>query len=721
MTEGLAQPMTVVECFSLLARHHGIEVTTESLVHEYVLDGTSVSHAQLVSMANANGLKAKVSSLSWGDLAKLGQAFPVLGLLKNGNGVIFSGMREENGVLELAVIDPLADRPGFIFLTRDKLAEAWDGHVLLLKRRHSLSDPDQPFGLAWFVPEILKQSRTFGHVALAAIFLHLIGLTTPFFFQIVIDKVLVHHSLSTLYVLTVGVLVAIGFEAALGFLRNYMLLWATNKIDARLAARTFDHLMRLPMHFFEQSSAGVLVKHMQQTESIREFMTGKLFMTALDSTALLLFIPILLFYSVPMALIVLTLSGLVAAIIFLVMPIFRRNLEMLYQAEGSRQAMLVETIHGMRTVKALAIEPDRRKQWNDRTAQAITRHFAVGRISVGTNAVVAGLDKLSSVAVVFFGALFVFDGKLSVGEVVAIQMMAGRVSGPLVQLVQVVNQFQQTSLSIRMLGEVMNRKTERSGGTASLHPQLTGDIRFEDVTYHYPGAATPALAHVEVEIRKGSMVGVVGRSGSGKTTFTRLLQGLYLPQAGMIRFDGFDIRELDLAHLRRSIGVVVQESFLFRGSVRENIAVSKPGAPFEHIVEAARLAGADEFIKRLPQGYDTMLEENGANLSGGQKQRLSIARALLPQPRIMIFDEATSALDPESEAIVQENLDRIAEGRTMVIVSHRLSSLTRSDVILVFDQGRVVDAGSHAELLTRCEMYQTLWRQQTRFMAEPAS
>ncbi len=712
-------PATVIECLTLLARHHGVDLTPERLVHDFALDGGAIPHHLLARMAQDNGLKAKVTTVSWDELAVLGGAFPVLGLLANGNGVIFSGMREENGVLELAIIDPLADRPGFIFVTREKLAEVWAGTILLLKRHHDLRDPNQPFGLRWFVPEILKQSRTFGHVALAAVFLHLIGLSTPFFFQIVIDKVLVHNSLSTLYVLSVGVVVALGFDTALSFLRNYMLLWATNKIDARLASRTFEHLMRLPMHFFEQSSAGVLVKHMQQTETIREFMTGKLFMTVLDSTALLFFIPILLFYSVPMAAIVLLLAGLVAGTIFLVLPVFRRNLEQLYKAEGDRQAMLVETIHGMRTVKALAIEPERRKLWNDRTAQAIGRHFAVGRISVGTNAVVHGLDKLSSVAVVFFGALFVFQGKLTVGELVAIQMLAGRVSGPLVQLVSVINEFQQTSLSIRMLGEVMNRKPEKESSVANLRPRLTGHIELEDVSFYYPGSAVPALDHVSVKIAQGSVVGVVGRSGSGKTTFTRLLQGLYLPQNGMIRFDGHDIREIDLPHLRRSIGVVVQESFLFRASVRENIAVSKPGSSFAEIAQAAKSAGAEEFISRLPQGYDTLLEENASNLSGGQKQRLSIARALLPQPLIMIFDEATSALDPESEAIVQDNLSHIAKGRTLVIVSHRLSSLTASDVILVFDQGRIVDAGNHHELLRRSELYQHLWGQQTRFMAPP--
>ena len=721
MTDPTAGPgATVLQCLALIARHHGVEVTAERLAHDFALDGGAVAPALVVRMAHDHGLKAKAVRVGWDRLAAIGEAYPVLAILKNGNGVIFSGFRDDNGRQEVAIIDPLADKPGFLFVDRAELSEVWGGDLVLLKRRHALGDENQPFGLRWFVPEILKHRRAFGHVALAALFLHLIGLATPFFFQIVIDKVLVHNAESTLYVLTVGVVVAVAFDAILGFLRNYLLLWSTNKIDVRLAARTFDHLMRLPIHFFEQSSAGVLVKHMQQTETIREFMTGKLFMTTLDATALLIFIPILMVYSVPMAGIVLAFSAMVAGIIYVVMPTFRANLERAYQAEGSRQAMLVETIHGMRTVKALAIEPQRRKQWNERTADTVTRQFLVRRISLVTSALVGGLDKLSSIAVVFFGALFVFKGTLTVGELVAIQMLAGRVSGPLVQLVSIINEFQQTSLSIRMLGEVMNRKTEITSASASLRPRLTGDIAFEETSFYYPGSPVPALDRISLEVRPGMVVGVVGRSGSGKTTFTRLLQGLYFPQTGMIRFDGHDIREIDLAHLRRSIGVVVQESFLFRASVRDNIGVSKPGAAFEEIVAAARAAGADEFIRRLPQGYDTMLEENASNLSGGQKQRLSIARALLPQPLIMIFDEATSALDPESEAIVQDNLARIAAGRTLFIVSHRLSSLTESDTILVFDQGRIVDSGSHHDLLARSELYQHLWRQQTRFMALPS-
>jgi subfamily B ATP-binding cassette protein HlyB/CyaB len=346
----------------------------------------------------------------------------------------------------------------------------------------------------------------------------------------------------------------------------------------------------------------------------------------------------------------------------------------------------------------------------------VLRQFDVGKISMTAQSLVAWLERLSTVAIIWLGAHLVISGKLSVGEIVAIQMFAGRVTNPLVQLVSLVNQFQETSLSVRMLGEIMNRKREREG-SAGLHPSLQGAITAEGVTFYYPGASVPALSEVSVDIRPGQMIGVVGPSGSGKTTFVRLLQGLYLPNTGTIRFDGHELREIDTQHLRRSIGVVVQESFLFRGSVRENVAMKKPEAEFSETVAACRLAGADEFVQRLPRGYDTFLEEDAANLSGGQKQRLAIARALLTQPRILIFDEATSALDPESEAVLLDNLDRMRAGKTLIMVSHRLSSIASADAILVFDRGSISDQGNHAALLKRSKIYQQLWSQQTRMFA----
>jgi ATP-binding cassette subfamily B protein len=404
-------------------------------------------------------------------------------------------------------------------------------------------------------------------------------------------------------------------------------------------------------------------------------------------------------------------SGLLAINIGVLLSPYRRRLEALYNAEGERQAMLVETIHGIQTVKALSMEPVQRKNWDQASANAVGMHFRVGKISITATTISKFLERTLTVMIVWFGAQMVMRGVLSVGELVAFQMISGRVTGPLVQLVSLVHSYQECALSVRMLGSVMNRAKEAGIGHG-LRPPLVGAIEFEDVTFHYVPTCPPALDRVSVKIPAGRVYGVVGRSGSGKTTITRMIQGMYRPQSGLIRIDNLDMRELDIAHLRQNIGVVLQDNFLFRGTVRDNIAMAKPNCSFQEIVYVARMAGADEFIERLPQSFDTMLEENGANLSGGQKQRLAIARALLKDPRILIFDEATSALDPESEAIIQKNLGHISRGRTVMIVSHRLSTLTHCHGIIVLDRGRIEAFGQHQQLLQTSKTYRELWHQQ---------
>jgi len=377
----------------------------------------------------------------------------------------------------------------------------------------------------------------------------------------------------------------------------------------------------------------------------------------------------------------------------LMVPTFQRRLNALYTAEGQRQAMLVETIHGMRTVKALAIEPAQRRNWDQRSAEAITMHFRVGQISITGNAVTDFLGKMLPVTLIVVGAQDVFDQTLSIGALIAFQMLSQRVTQPLISIVGLVNEYQETALSVKMMGEVMNRAPEGRAGAGGLRPILNGEIKFEDVTFRYPGGQTNALDRTAFTITPGTVVGIVGRSGSGKTTLTKVIQGLYNIQEGIVRFDGMDAREIELSHLRRQIGVVLQENFLFRGTIRENLIVTKPDATFEEIAEAAAAAGADEFIERMPMGYDTLLEENASNLSGGQKQRLSIARSLLAKPRILILDEAASALEPESQPIFIRNLSKIAVGRTVVMISHRLSTLVNADSILVMQRGRLVEIG----------------------------
>lgn len=705
---------TNLQCLALVARHHRVDLSPERLIHDYAIGDQPVPTRQLLRMAKDAGLRAKQAKLSWSKLFQMGQACPAMAELKNGNWVIIATANGTGADRTIQVLDPLAVRPELITLTEAQFTRSWTGSIILMKREYRLTDDDQPFGWRWFLPEIIRQRSLFRDVAIAAIILYALGLTTPIFFQLVIDKVLVHESYATLTVLVIGIGISIFFDAVFTFLRRYLLLYASNKIDIRMASRTFGHLLNLPIALFEQSSAGVMVKHMQQTSRIREFLTGRLFMTLLDGVSLLVFIPILILYSVKLTFVVLGFTALVALVVGLLVGPFQRRLQALYKSEGDRQALLVETVHGMRTVKSLALEPRQRRTWDDKTAEAITVRFKVDKISTVAQSLTGMLEKLMNVAIIGLGALDVFNGTMTVGVLVAFNMLAGRVSGPLVQMVTMVHEYQEVALSVRMLGEIMNQRPEQFGRGRGIRPELKGSIEFDKVTFRYGPDGAPALDDVSFSIPAGSIFGIVGKSGSGKTTVTRLIQGLYQNQQGLVRIDGYDSREIDLVHLRTSIGVVLQDNFLFRGTVRENIAAAKPDASIEEIVAVARIAGAEEFIERLPRGFESMLEENASNLSGGQKQRLAIARALITNPKLLILDEATSALDPDSEAIIRQNLSKIAQGRTVIIVSHRLTTLVDADAILVVERGKIADIGRHDQLVSRCVTYRHLWNQQTR-------
>lgn len=715
-------PHSTIQCLAAVAQHHQLPINPERLIEDYALGAEEPPPATLLRIAADIGLKASHERLGWGGLLVQQGVFPLIARLADGRCVIVVGAKRDAGVAgpdgkpagQVAVLDPQSERPTEVRLfERDAFCALWQGEVYLLKRLFALPEQQQRFGLRWFIPEIMKQKAALRDIAIAALAMHLLALASPIFFQLVIDKVLVHQSISTLWVLAVGVVIALLFDALFGFLRQLLTLSATNKIDMRLTRRTFAQLLSLPIDYFETTTAGVITRHMQQVEKIRAFLTGRMFFTVLDATSLLVFLPILFAYSMKLALITLAFTALIATVVAVMVPVFRRRLNDLYNAEGARQAMLVETIHGMRTVKALAIEPAQRRLWDQRSAQSINMQFRVGKIAITGAAITDFLGKLLPVVIIAIGAQLVFDQELSVGALIGFQMLAGRVVQPLIAIVGLVNEYQETALAVHMLGEVMNRPSEGSTGAGGLRPQLGGAITFDAVSFRYPGSTAAALDRASFTIPAGSVVGIVGRSGSGKTTLTKLIQGLYSVQEGVVRFDRVDAREIELAHLRRQIGVVLQENFLFRGTVRENLSVARPEASFEDIVAAAEAAGAAEFIERLPQGYNTMLEENASNLSGGQKQRLSIARALLTRPRILILDEAASALDPESEAIFIRNLSQIAVGRTVIMISHRLSTLVNAHAILVMQHGKLVDQGRHAELLTRCETYQMLWHQQT--------
>jgi ATP-binding cassette, subfamily B, bacterial HlyB/CyaB len=713
----LTSPLhAALRCLFIIALHHGLEITPQDLI-----SGTDAADpvGSILKVMKRAGFKGSVlKNRKWKAITSLGSAYPAMAGQKDGNWVVVVNLVALPGEdAKIAILDPMAEQAGVVMVDRDQFMETWDGTIVLCKRIFADVDSKEPFGFRWFLPEIMLQGRYYRDIGIAAITANVIGYFTPFLLQIMIDKVVSHKSYNTLVAVMVVFTVLTIFDCGFGYVRQNLMLYASTKIDARLASRTFGRLLNLPLTFFETNTAGVLIRNMQQTDSIRNFLTGRLFSTGLDMLPMPILLVMLGLYSFTLTMVVLAFSAAIAGCIALMLPIFKHHLDQLYQVEGARQGHLVETIHGMRTVKSLVLGPHRLQEWDLKVAQSMRRLMTVGRVGTLGNTATHFLERLMQLAILGVGAQQVFDGSLSIGALVAFNMLSGRVSGPLIALVGLINEYQQVSLSVKMLGTVMDHPPEREAGQRYIYPKINGEIEFDEVTFRYPGTSTPALDRVSFKVVPGQMIGVVGRSGSGKSTLTRLIQGIHPPDSGLLKISGADIRHIDLSHLRRNIGVVLQDNFLFRGTMRDNISATKPEASMEEIMESSRMAGAAEFIDRLPNSYNTFVQENASNFSGGQRQRVAIARALLPKPQLMIFDEATSALDPESEAIVQENLDKIAEGRTMVVVSHRLSSLVQADAILVLEQGKVMDFAPHHVLLERCEIYRHLWEQQTRHIS----
>ena len=696
-----------------VANHHRIPLNPRRVMHDYAVATDELTPRQFIRIGSENQLKIAQSKLKWKNFSGLGKAWPIVAVKKNGKHVILCGYRDTEDGGQLAVVDPEVPPPPtekFNLWNQKTYEDNCNGTGFLIKRTYKLLDEERPFGLLWFVPEFIKLKHVFGHITFAVMMINVVALIMPLFFQIVVDKVLVNQSYNTLNVIVWAIFCVLIFNAVMEYLRGYLLLFGTNKIDISTATKVFDKLMMLPIDFFDRVPSGVLLKHMQQTEKIRGFLSGSLFFTILELTSLLVFIPFLLLYSVKLTFVVLAFSAGMACVIGVLVKPFQRRLQELYQAEGKRQSMLVESIQGMRTVKSLSLEPVQKEAWANSTAFAVNAYFRVGRISVTAKTLSQLLEMSMNVCVIWLGALSVFNGTMSVGALIAFQMISGRVTGPLVKLVSLVHEYQQIAISVQMLGNVMNTASEPGGG--GVRNPFKGQIEFEHVNFRYTSDGPVVLRDLSFVLYPGQVVGIVGRSGSGKTTLTKLLQGLYPVMSGLIKIDGIDLREIDKVHLRNSIGVVLQENYFFSGTVRENLSLTKRNATLDEIIAVTKLAGADDFVQNLPKGYDTMLEENASNLSGGQKQRLAIARALLTNPRILIFDEATSALDPESENIIQENLAKIAHGRTVLIISHRLSIVSGADMTIVLDKGELSDFAPHKELLSRPGVYKDFWYQQ---------
>lgn len=692
-----------LQCLMTIAAYYRIPADAKNIIHLLVMEGKTFSDPDLIRGAKLLKIKAKAAVIVPQKLLKM--TFPAM--LKTTDGYFLILKADSDKCL---IVTEENSAPKIISM--EKLCKIWHGEILLFIPR-MMSSRDIKFGFKWFIPTIIKYKAPLIEVLFAALFMQILALLSPLITQSVIDKVLVHNSLSTLDVLAIGLLLIAVFETILSVARNYIFTHTASKIDVILSCRLFNHLFRLPMRYFETRRIGDTVARVRELENIRRFLTGVPMTTLLDALFIIVYIIVMLFYSTKLTLVTIASVPILALISALVTPVLKSRLDEKFNCGAESQSYLVEAVTGVQTIKSFAIEPTVQKKWEGLLANYTKAGFKTSILSGNAGAAAQLVQKIFDLAILWLGARLVIAGQLTVGQLVAFRMLAGRVSSPVLRLVQMWQDFQQTSISVQRLGDIFNAKPEPTMDNSKTRlPAIRGDIRFDKVSFRYRTDGAEVIKNMSFGIRPNTVVGIVGRSGSGKSTISKLIQRLYIPESGKILIDGVDLSLADPNWLRTQIGVVLQENFLFNASVRENIALQNPAASMDEIIRAAKIAGAHEFILELSEGYDTMVGEKGTGLSGGQKQRIAIARALLTNPKILIFDEATSALDYESESIIQQNLKEICKGRTVLIIAHRLSTLKDADLIMVIERGQLAEYGPKEKLIEAKGLYHHLLSQQ---------
>lgn len=680
-------------CLLVLARFHGIATDAAQLVHLYQKNGKPFATEEILLAARSLQLKAKAIDSSMARLLKL--PLPAIAVARNGGFLVLARADQDNVLVQ----DPQSGKTEL--LTHAEWQKRWSGKAILFTSRASLAGELARFDFSWFVPAIVKYRKLLGEILVVSFFLQLIGLVTPLFFQVVVDKVLVHRAFDTLDVIAIGLLVCSVFESLLSGLRTYVFSHTTSRIDVELGARLFRHLLALPLAYFQARRVGDSVARVRELETIRGFLTGNAVTLVMDVLFSVVYVGVMLFYSGWLTLVVVASLPLYVLLSMLITPALRARLRDKFDRGAENQAFLVEAVSGIQTLKSMAVEPQITRQWENQIAGYVASGFQTTTTATFAREGVGIVGKLVTVVTIWLGAHLVIGGALTVGELIAFTMIANRVAQPIMRIAQLWTDFQQTGVSMQRLGDILNAPTEAPIQHRSPLPALDGRIQFDAVGFRYGPGMPEVLQDIDLDIQPGEVIGIVGRSGSGKSTLTKLAQRLYVPQRGRVLIDGIDLAMVDVSSLRRQIGVVLQENVLFNRSVRENIALADPGAPLDEVVRAAKLAGAHEFILELPDAYDTIVGEQGSSLSGGQRQRIAIARALMTNPSILIFDEATSALDYESERIIQANMRAICQGRTVIIIAHRLSAVRDAQRIIVMDHGRIVEQGTHDTLLQK--------------------
>jgi len=692
---------TGLVAIEVVSKIHAMSMDILSVKRRYFVEGELKAEVVLRILKD-HGLRSRLKKLDGIEaLAK----YPAPSVILAGDGAyhVYVGRKPDR----VAVFDCAEKKMKELSL--EEFSALWSGRAIAVYPRFTKTEFF--LNMKWLFREFLKQRPIFSAVICASFFIQIFGLVTPLFIQVIIDKVLAHHALTTLHVVAGAFMVVLFFDMVLNLMRNYLLYHTANKIDAGLGAKVYRHLLSLPFTYFEVRKVGNIIARVRELENLRQFMTNISLTVLLDTVFSVVFVVIMALYSVMLTWLVLGFVAVIALISFVATPLIKTRLDDKFQKGAAAQSFLVESITGVQTVKSLAIEGKMIKDWENNLGDYILSAFHLSNLANVAVTSSQTLQKMMTLAVIYFGVSLVFENRLSVGQLIAFQMFASQLSGPILRLVHMWQDFQQARLSLDRLGDIINTPPEIVGGAITVK-ELRGEITAKEVSFRYASDGPLVLEKLSFTIAPGMMVGIVGRSGSGKSTIAKLIQRLYLPLEGTICVDGVDLRHVDPLFLRHRTGIVLQECFLFSGTIKENIAVAAPSAGMDAIIRAARVAGAHDFISEMPLGYDTYVEERGTSLSGGQKQRISIARALLTSPNILIFDEATSALDYESERVIQQNLGSIRKGKTVIFIAHRLSVMRECDMVMVIDRGRLVETGNHSSLMEKNGLYAYLYRQQ---------
>jgi HlyB family type I secretion system ABC transporter len=698
------------------ARFHGYELDRDDM---RVAKGDTPPPAAFVKWLTNAGMWARAAKMRWRQLVTMSDARPVVIFLNDGSAALMVRTDASRNLVWLK--DPAASfESDPVAVDELRLSQVWSGVVLMLRPQRGVAQDDEPFSFQWVLNLVMLEGKLLRDILIGSVVLAILTIFPPLIIMTVVDRVVTHRAWSTLLMVTVLLVAATIYEMIIGYCRRIQILYVATRLDAKLSLYSFRRLLGLPIDFFERTPTGEIFRAMTEANKIKEFLTGRLLATALDFITLIVILPVLFIINPTLSWILVACGACIMLIIFAFLAPYRRLYAKFMQAEVQKGIIMIETIQGIRTVKSLALEPSQKDEWDKRTAASGEARLAMQKLANWPATLVTPFESGMTRFIILIGAALMLSdtsgNAASVGSLFAFMMLGGRVAAPLVSLSKLIEDAEEQRSAIAYASQVLNSRQETTNPSAGLRPRFEGAISFNKVEFAYPGSRTKALDGVSFSVPAGTMLGLVGRSGSGKSTITRLLQGINRDYEGYVKIDGTDLREINLSHLRRSFGTVLQENFLFRGTIRENLLAGRAGLTLTDAVRAARLAGAEEFIERMPMGYETWIEEGSPNLSGGQRQRLAIARALIHDPRILILDEATSALDPESEALVNANIKRIAHNRTMVIVSHRLSSIMDCHQIMVMDRGKVIDVGPHDELVERCAIYRHLWMQQNRHM-----